>query len=429
MIGQWISSVPIIAFSIIAGALSDVFGRKPLILVPLIGDFLSAISSIINFAFIETLPMEFFYAEKINSFFGGYAVYYLGIYSYGTSVTKQNERTHRLSRLDGTETFAMVIGTILAPVNFKTLGYFGSYGVSSLFTLAAIIYITLLVDEPTKTVLHKIQEHEVQEPSGESAQKTAAYVNRSVFKMVIDIILRFVQIAITTPLSEMKEVIMKERKTSLKFLILLQFLCFSTYWITWQIWSLIYLYMDLVFEGFTETDYSHYYVAMAVLNTFCLFVVMPILSVKLALHDALILFIILVCEVVSYGLTPLALSLWQFYLVQGLGTIGYCKFAAVRSLISSCIDESEVGKVFSFLAVLASLAPVAGNPLFRLLYNATLDSLPGAIFLLYAAILLCSALGNLYIYFKRRDLQVVSEKASCDPIDTDLANQCFETKL
>jgi MFS family permease len=39
MNSQWISSVPSVFFSVIAGALSDEFGRKPLLLFPLIGDF------------------------------------------------------------------------------------------------------------------------------------------------------------------------------------------------------------------------------------------------------------------------------------------------------------------------------------------------------------------------------------------------------
>ena len=127
MIGQWISSVPIVAFSIIAGALSDVFGRKPLILIPMIGDFISTIFNIINYAFIDTLPLEFFYTDKIGSFFGGYAVYYLGVYSYGTAITQPNERAYRLARMNGMETIATIIGTLLSPVVFKTLGYHGSF--------------------------------------------------------------------------------------------------------------------------------------------------------------------------------------------------------------------------------------------------------------------------------------------------------------
>jgi MFS family permease len=37
MNSQWISTVPMVFFALIAGALSDEFGRKPLILFPMIG--------------------------------------------------------------------------------------------------------------------------------------------------------------------------------------------------------------------------------------------------------------------------------------------------------------------------------------------------------------------------------------------------------
>ena len=75
-----------------------------------------------------------------------------------------------------------------------------------------------------------------------------------------------------------------------------------------------------------------------------------------------------------------------------------------RFLLSKCIDSDEVGKAFSILAVIAALAPVAGNPLYRQLYDATIDSFPGAIFLLTAALYMAAAIGNLFLYFKRDEL-------------------------
>jgi MFS transporter, PCFT/HCP family, solute carrier family 46, member 3 len=423
MIGQWISSVPIIIFSIIAGALSDVFGRKPLILLPMIGDLISTVFAIINYAFIETLPVEFFYTDKIGSFFGGYAVYYLGVYSYGTNITKPKDRAHRLARLDGMETTATIIGTILSPIIYKGLGYYGSYCFSGIFILLAIIYIILFVKEPVMKVPNE-NTPLVVETAKLNDEKLSLLENIIlVFEKAFIKIGHFIKISIKIPLAGMKEVLTKDRKTILKFLIFVQFICFSTYWLTLQIWNLIYLYMLLIFNGFTETDYSNFNIAMSVLNTFCLVVIMPILSHRLQLHDALMIFLMLVCEVISSCVTPFATMLWQFYLAQGLGTIGYCKYAVVRSLISKCIDKNEVGKVYSFLAVLASLAPVAGNPLFRQLYNATLDTFPGAIFLLYGAILLCSAIGNLYLYFMRHEM-----KTNCEAEEDENENQDDELK-
>ncbi len=69
----------------------------------------------------------------------------------------------------------------------------------------------------------------------------------------------------------------------------------------------------------------------------------------------------------------------------------------------------EVGKVFSILAVIAAVAPVAGNPIFRQLYNQTLGSFPGSIFLLAAALLLPAMMGNFLIYINREKLVVEKE--------------------
>jgi hypothetical protein len=65
-------------FSFFAGALADVYGCKRFILLPMIGMLISDIGMLINYIFINELPIEFFYIEPIYSFFGGKAVYYLG---------------------------------------------------------------------------------------------------------------------------------------------------------------------------------------------------------------------------------------------------------------------------------------------------------------------------------------------------------------
>ncbi len=46
------------------------------------------VSSIVNWAFLEILPLEFFYLEQFWAFFGGLPVYQLGVYGYGSSHTK-----------------------------------------------------------------------------------------------------------------------------------------------------------------------------------------------------------------------------------------------------------------------------------------------------------------------------------------------------
>ena len=403
MNSQWISSVPCVFFSVIAGALSDEFGRKPLLLFPLIGDLTRTLLNIVNYAFIETLPLEFFYLDSIASFFGGSTVYYLGVYSYGTTVTKPNERAHRLARLDGIETLANIVGTLLSPFIFKQLGYFGNYAISSLFFAMSIAYLIWFVREP-------IQRRP--DDSKMSEVKTQKQTSKSLPEMVLECfgkLKSFLAKAVIIPLIGMKSVVTKDRKSILKFLIFLQFLCYGLYLFTLQMQSLTYLYMLLVFDGFNETDYALFNIVMSLISFVCLMIIMPIFSGKFQVHDALMLFIISVCEVASAAILPFTDSLWQFYLGFGLGTMGYCKYAVVRSLLSKCIDTDEVGKVFSILAVIASVAPVGGNPVFRQLYNKTLSTFPGAVFLLYAALLSLAGFVNLFLYFMRRKIKTGNE--------------------
>ena len=162
--------------------------------------------------------------------------------------------------------------------------------------------------------------------------------------------------------------------------------------------------MLVVYEDFDETDFSYYSVFYNISAIFFLMVVTPFLSSKLKLHDALILFLIVSTEAISLAVTPFALVLWQLYIVSGFNAIAYCKYSVVRSLLSKSFDSDEIGKVFSFLAVIAALAPVAGNPIFRKLYDATLKVFPGAAFLLAAFMMMLAAFGNLIVFAFKRHL-------------------------
>ena len=405
MVSQWMTNVPVVLFSIIAGALSDEFGRKPLMLWPVIGDLVGTLLNIINYAFIDTLPLEFFYICNVDAFFGGYAIYFLGVYSYVTTITNPEERAHRLARLDGIDNLATVVGSLLSPVVFKQLGYFGSYSLSWMFSASALAYMLLFAKEPLvrKTELNSNTETSPEKLPKEEQSFVSILKTQSVDTFISATV--FLKKAILITIKGIRDMITKERKYILKVVILVQFVCFATYWLTFQYWNLLYLYMLLVFDGFNETDFAHYNVAISFLNTFFLMIVIPIFSGKLQIHDAMMLFIICVCEILSSFITPFVATLWQFYLSQGLGAIGYCKYALVRSLMAQCIEFNEVGKVFSLLTCISSLVPVGGNPLLRQVYNATLDKFPGAIFLLYGSIIVLAAIGNLFIYSMRQEIK------------------------
>ena len=87
IISQWLGGVPPVIYLFFAGSLIDKFGCKPFFLFSLTGLVLKVICELINYAFIEHLPLEFFYLDNIHSFFGGPILYFLCHYTYGTLVS------------------------------------------------------------------------------------------------------------------------------------------------------------------------------------------------------------------------------------------------------------------------------------------------------------------------------------------------------
>lgn len=92
--------------------------------------------------------------------------------------------------------------------------------------------------------------------------------------------------------------------------------------------------------------------------------------------------------------------------------LGFCKYSLVRALLSQCIEPNETGKMFSALAIFAALMPLMSNPIFRQLYNHTLDTFPAAEILLATAILTTSAILNFVVYIHRGRLK--SNKVELD---------------
>ena len=64
---------------------------------------LTRLIMLINYAFIDTFPVEVFHLRSLSSMFGGMSIYYLGYYGYGAAISTPEERAHRMAIFDGFE--------------------------------------------------------------------------------------------------------------------------------------------------------------------------------------------------------------------------------------------------------------------------------------------------------------------------------------
>ena len=94
-----LQSWPAIFFTLFAGPLSEDYGRKPLIIVGLLGYIVLNIAFFINSWFMYELKAEYLLFECLQDLFGGDIVFSLGIYSLLVDKTEPEARTRRMSIL------------------------------------------------------------------------------------------------------------------------------------------------------------------------------------------------------------------------------------------------------------------------------------------------------------------------------------------
>lgn len=386
IVGQWIGLLPTLVFSLFAGSLSDDFGRKPLILWPTAGAVLSAIFSTVNYAFINVLPLEFFYFDYFWQFLGGSPIYYLGIYGYGATVSRPEERAKKLARFDALELLGTLAGTLLSPVVYNAWGYYGTYICYLSLTFAAFLQCLFFTTEPITVSVEK-----------KGSRKPH----------------KLVQMYLVKPTVDMFKALVQKRSGTLRCLLWLQLFLYGGLWLNLVGRGNEYLYLQKIFEGYSGTSYAMYRAGMQALSAFTLLLIMPIISRSttgcVKIHETIFTTIALGIEAVAYYLLPLAHVEWQYYLIQSFTFLSYGVWATTRTIFTLCVDQHEIGKIYAAVGIIAALAPGAASPIFNLLYNKTLDTFPGAYIILTASVSLVQSILYFVLYKNKHQMTNVKD--------------------
>ena len=320
----------------------------------ILGALLGTVFDTINYAWIKTLPTGFFYlcGDFWYSILGGNAVYYLGTYSYGATITKNENRANILARFNAIELAGWVLGSLVSPSIFNYLGYYGSYSIYLSCCVLALIHLYLFVLEPIKKKME----------TGKEKNETSNFF-RKIF------VNSFIQ---------MVQTLLKKRPGPIRCLLFLQLISYFFLWFNYQYENMEYLYMTKVLHGFDENNYAYYYAAKQSLQGLFIIFVMP----KLKIHPSLFCIISLSLQSLSYFMLPWLKEVWMYFTAQILMLAYYGTWASARTLFTYCVHKNEIGKIYASVGIVASIAPLLSNPAYRTLYNLTIDNFPGAIFLL-----------------------------------------------
>ncbi|KAF4518418.1 hypothetical protein B566_EDAN002071 [Ephemera danica] len=151
----------------------------------------------------------------------------------------------------------------------------------------------------------------------------------------------------------------------------------------------------------------------------CLFG-LPLITKVCGLPDAAAILIGASAHALARVLYILAKVPWLLYVGAVLGAMGPVVAPVIKSMVSKVVPIRERGKVQAVLACADNAVPLFSGVIYSQTYNATIDTFPGAVFLITIAsqLLVMSLLGGIQFSLGRRPLDDGETPTHCDPAES-----------
>ena len=343
--------------------------------VPMVGTIVSQLIYIANTYFYDWSAYYILFTG-LGCIFGGFTAFLIGIYSYVSDISGNRSRTSRIALLDLFVFMGFPVGTYLSGPIFKYSGYYGVFGSAIGLTFGSMMYTMLMIKDTRGPWSDQ--------GSDQSFEVCNAF---SIFNVI-----------------EVFKVCFKSRPNHGRAVILLLIAAMLFNVSTLSSSSIVYLFTRLKFD-WSEQEYTIWMSLTTVASSAITFVIIPIISYKMKLHDALIGTIGAICGIGKNVIWTLASYSWVMYLGSAVGLLSTAASIVIRAHLSKVAPADELGAIFSLLASLEAAVPLMTSPLMTLVYNSTLTTFPGAIMLLSAGLYVAITinLSIVYVLFKKSE--------------------------
>ncbi|XP_050422850.1 proton-coupled folate transporter-like [Adelges cooleyi] len=343
--------------ALFAGTWSDRHGRsrRPLILLPVIGQILSDLLSVyctVNWSMSPWLTAVFQVTAVTVT--GGSAMLFNGVNSYVADTTTEEWRTVKFGMVTCVIFVGSIMGMLIYGYVVVMLGFVSAYFVSIALgtTTMAMAFVFI--------------------------KNTAVPYNKEpLFQDIIHTI---------DPLSVLRTCcqVMTKRRTGHTSLVLwlVVVLCapFTCVPLDGEI-SVMYLFLRYKFH-WNEVDFSIFNAYQMVIILGGTIFSLSILSHKLGWNDALIGLISSVFDLLASLSFFLASKSWHLYLVPPLEFFRGAAFSVTSSIASRCVGPDELGAMNSIKISIESSMKGVFLPIYNMCYNTTLEVMPSGFFLI-----------------------------------------------
>ncbi|KDR19441.1 hypothetical protein L798_06215, partial [Zootermopsis nevadensis] len=347
------------------GSWSDRHGRrKPCMLLPITGEFLTCIGLILCTYFFFELPMEV--AGLVESLFpaltGGWFTMFMAIFSYIADVTSVEMRTLRIGIVNLFVSLGVPVGMALSGVLYKEIGFYGIFSISATMYVMSFCYGLFRIKESPRQKTE--EERKTQQAS---KQQTCGFL-RDFFDI--------------RHISETFRVAFKDGKNNRKRrVIMLMIACMVIIGPLHGEMAVMYLFTRYRFN-WNEVDFSMFSTYGMVTNLFGTMVSVCVFSHLLKIDDALIGVMSCMSKILASFVYAFSTTDWQIYMAPLVEILNGTSFIAMRSMASKLVPTDELGKVNSLFGVCEALMPLVYGPMYSAVYAATMHTEPGAFFLL-----------------------------------------------
>jgi hypothetical protein len=277
-------------------------------------EILRDVIDVLNYAFLDTLPIEFLYLDSVTQLLGGFIAYYMACYGLVTRFNPTSKWATRLSTYDGVEAVMVLVGTSLAPALFRKVSYYGVYAMRSFLMAMAILYTVFVVREhPSEASKEK---HLLEQEKKKKPQSVSEFLS----SILID------------PIVDLYHVIFGHRRHKMRPLLMTGFFLMVLYYATINDYALNFSYLKLKFNIGPE-EFAWVNVVATLGYVFSIFVLLPIMTQGLKLHETQVLTVVNVTASIASAMTAFAQTLFPGYMIPYfLSSIRGCNYGTGRAL-------------------------------------------------------------------------------------------------
>ncbi|XP_016981737.1 proton-coupled folate transporter [Drosophila rhopaloa] len=395
------SIVPAIC-GLFIGSWSDHYGRKPLLIVSMVGFSASALlSSAICWlsSYYMVNPWWYTLAALPHSLLGGLCVFSVAAFCFITDTTDMKTRPYRMIFMELILFVALTSGSLLSSFVYAATSAAFVQSLSCLIVISATLFVIFYLPESLgmcpdleetaekeKEIVITVSDQKVVDVSTDSLEKRVDPPKyETIDKPPIEDKNDKAGLFSVKHVKDMFTTCFKRRENNAHTIIWLVTLAgFVSIFVADGVMTVMYLFVrqqfHLTVREFTIFETVSQSVPMlgALLGILILRKLFGLSVVSLALLS-------LISEILSNIARGFASLTWHLYLSVALGVFRSIQGPMCRTIVSNIVPSSDTGKLFAIGNIVQSFAPFVAAPLYTAIYKSSLASNPGGFNFLSAA--------------------------------------------